>query len=154
MLLRFERRDHPDTLTPESDCDPQNASLVGLADIGPAFFAFLRLCSISERVRVSGVLMNCFQSEGHLEYCSYIVAILQLLPQLHDCRALAAFMLGGFGEGGDMGVRFEEVADSAAEDAGAVAVNHAHPGETGEKGAVEVLFQLLSGFIHGAADEV
>ena len=42
----------------------------------------------------------------------------------------------GFGDGGYVGVAFEEFADGAAEDAGAVAVDDADAGEAGEESAV------------------
>ena len=42
----------------------------------------------------------------------------------------------------------------AAEDAGAVAVNHAHPGQAGEEGAVQILLQLLRCLVHRAAYQV
>ena len=77
-----------------------------------------------------------------------------LLPQFDERGALAAFVLGGFGDGGYVGMAFEEVADAAAEDAGAVAVNDADAGEAGEECAVEILFQLFGGFVDGAADEI
>jgi len=63
-------------------------------------------------------------------YCSYVVAILQLLAEFDEGGALAAFVLGGFGDGGDVGVAFEELADAAAEDAGAVAVDDPDPRKT------------------------
>ena len=47
--------------------------------------------------------------------------------------ALAAFVLRGFGDGGYVGVRLQEVADAAAEDAGAVAVNDADAGRPARK---------------------
>ena len=59
--------------------------------------------------------------------------ILQLLPQLDQRGALAAFVLGGFGDGGDVGMGFEEFADAAAEDAGAVAVDDADAGRPARK---------------------
>ena len=48
-----------------------------------------------------------------------------LLLEVDDGCALAAFVLGGFGDGGNVGVGFEEVAHGAAEDACAVAVDDA-----------------------------
>jgi hypothetical protein len=78
----------------------------------------------------------------------------ELLTELDEGGALAAFVLGGFGDGGYVGVRLEEVADAAAEDTGAVAVDDADAGETGEEGTVKILLQIFSGFVDGAADEV
>ena len=78
----------------------------------------------------------------------------ELLPEFDQRGALAAFVLGGFGDGGYVGVGLEEVADAAAEDAGAVAVDDADAGEAGEEGAVEIVLQLFGGFVDGAADEV
>ena len=68
--------------------------------------------------------------------CSYVAAILQLLPQIHQRGSLAAFVLRGFGDSGYVGVGLEELADPAAEDAGAVAVDHADAGQASEEGAV------------------
>jgi hypothetical protein len=62
--------------------------------------------------------------------------------------------LGSFGDGSYMGVRLEEFADAAAEDACAVAVDDADSLEAGEEGAVKILLQLLRSFVHSAADEV
>jgi hypothetical protein len=62
--------------------------------------------------------------------------------------------LGGFGDGGYVGVGLEELADAAAEDACAVAVDDADAIEAGEEGAVKILFQLSGGLVHGASDEV
>jgi hypothetical protein len=44
--------------------------------------------------------------------------------------------LGGFGDGGYVGVAFEEFADAAAEDACAVAVDNANTRQAGEEGTV------------------
>jgi hypothetical protein len=77
-----------------------------------------------------------------------------LLAQFHQRCAHAALILRRFFYAGDVGVTLEEFADTAAQDAGAVAVDYAHTGEAGEEGAVEILLQLLGGFIDGAADEV
>ncbi len=67
---------------------------------------------------------------------------------------MAAFVLGGFGEGGYVGVALEEFADAAAEDAGTVSVDDADAGEAGQEGAVEIFFEIFGGFVDGAADEV
>ena len=45
------------------------------------------------------------------------------LAEFDQRRALAAFALAGFGEGGDVGVGFEELAQGAAEDAHAGSVD-------------------------------
>ena len=99
-------------------------------------------------------LVTFLFSVRSLSNCSYVAAILQLLPQLDERGALAAFVLRGFGLGGDVGMGLQEFADGAAEDAGAVAVDDAHAGKAGEEGAVEILLELLGGFVDGAADEV
>src|SRR5947208_3805143 len=78
----------------------------------------------------------------------------RLLPQLHQRCPLAAFILRGFGDGGHVGMRLEEVAHPPAENAGAVAVNHAHARQPGKEGAIKVLLQLIGGLIDGAADQV
>ncbi len=77
-----------------------------------------------------------------------------LLAEFNKRCALAAFVLRGFGERGDVGVVLEELADAAAKDAGAVAVDDADAGQTGEKGSVEVFLELFGSFVDGAADEV
>src|ERR1700728_3672476 len=75
----------------------------------------------------------------------------RLLAEFDEGGALAAFVLGGFGNRGYVGMRFEKVADAAAKNAGAMAMNDAHAREAGEEGAVQILFQLFGGFIDGAA---
>jgi hypothetical protein len=76
------------------------------------------------------------------------------LAEFDQRSALAAFVLGGLGNGGYVGVRLKEVADAAAENAGAVAVNDADAGKAGKEGAVEIFFKLFGGFVDGAPDEV
>ena len=78
----------------------------------------------------------------------------ELLAEFDDGGALAALVLGGFGEGGDVGVGFEELAQRAAEHAHARAVDDADAGQPGEEGAVDVAFDFLLGFVGGAADDV
>ena len=56
---------------------------------------------------------------------------MQLLAQFHQGSPLSAFVLGGFLLSGYMGVGFQEFADGAAEDAGAVAVDDADAGQAG-----------------------
>lgn len=77
-----------------------------------------------------------------------------LLAQINKRSALAAFVLRSFGEVGDVGVALQILAHAAAQDAGAVSVDDAHAGQTGEEGTVNVLRQFLSRFVDGAADEV
>jgi len=68
--------------------------------------------------------------------------------------ALAALVLGWFGDGGDVGVAAEVFAEGAAEDAHAGAVDDADAGQAGEEGAVEEAFYFGLGFVGGAADDV
>ena len=70
---------------------------------------------------------------------SYIVAICQLLPQLHQRRALPAFVLWSFFDSGHVGMVLQKFPDAAAQNTGAVAVNHAYALESGQECAVEVL---------------
>ena len=67
---------------------------------------------------------------------------------------MAALILRGFGDGGDVGVAAEVFAQSAAEDAHAGAVDDADAGEAGEEGAVEEAFDFGLGLVGGAADDV
>ena len=80
--------------------------------------------------------------------------IQKLLPQLNNRCALATFVLGGFSDIGYVGMGLEEFANTAAEDAGAVAVDDADARQAGEEGAVKIRLQLLRGLVDGAADEV
>ena len=61
---------------------------------------------------------------------------------------------GGLGDSDDLGVGFQVLAEGAAEDAHAGAVDDADVGESGEEGAVDKLFDLGGGFINVAADDV
>ena len=76
------------------------------------------------------------------------------MAQVDKGCALAAFVLGGFGEGGDVGVGFEELAEGAAENAHAGAVDDADAGQAGEEGAVDVAGDFVLGFLGAAADDV
>ena len=59
------------------------------------------------------------------------------LAELDFGGALAALVLRGLGDGGDMGMVAEIFAQSAAKDAHAGAVDDADAREAGEEGAVE-----------------
>jgi len=103
---------------------------------------------VSGRHRLFGRLISLVNNG------SYVVFIWQLLAKLDEGCTLAAFVLGGFGDGGDVGVGFEEVADAAAEDACSMAVDDADARQACEEGTVEVFLELSGGFVDGAADEV
>src|SRR5277367_2320919 len=68
--------------------------------------------------------------------------------------ALAALVVGRLGDGGDVGVVAQELAESAAEHAHAGAVNDADVGQAGHEGAVEEAGDLVVGLVGGAADDV
>jgi len=68
--------------------------------------------------------------------------------------ALAALVVWGFGDGGDVGVVAEELAEGAAEDAHAGAVDDADARQAGEEGAVEEAGDFVFGLVGGAADDV
>ncbi len=76
------------------------------------------------------------------------------MSEFHDRRSLAAFVLWGLGDGGDVGVAAEVFAEGAAEDAHAGAVDDADARKAGEEGAVEEAFDFGLGFVRGAADDV
>src|ERR1700738_3102441 len=59
-------------------------------------------------------------------YCSYIAITKQLLPQLHQRRALATLVLRSLGNRGYMRMPLPEVAHPAAQYPRAVRVNHTH----------------------------
>jgi hypothetical protein len=48
--------------------------------------------------------------------------------------------LRGFGDGGYVWMAFQEFADAAAKDSGAMTVNDADAGQAGEEGVVQILF--------------
>ncbi len=77
-----------------------------------------------------------------------------LLAEFDFGGALAALVLGRFGDGGDVGVAAEVFAQGAAQDAHAGAVDDADAGQAGEEGAVEETFDLGLGLVGGAADDV
>ena len=77
-----------------------------------------------------------------------------LLAELYYGRALAAFIVGGFRDGCYVGVFGEELAEGAAEDAHAYAVDDADAGQAGEKGAFDEAVNFALGFVGGAADDV
>ncbi len=60
------------------------------------------------------------------------------LPQVHNGRALASFLLRGFGKGGDVWMLLEELAQGAAQDAHAGAMHDPYAGQAGEERAVNV----------------
>ena len=63
-------------------------------------------------------------------------------------------VLRGFGDADDLGVGFQVLAQSFAEDSHAGAVDDADVGEAGEEGAVDEFFYLGGSFVHVAADDV
>ena len=77
-----------------------------------------------------------------------------LLAEFDEGGALAALVEGGFGDGGDVRVALEVVAEGAAENAHARAVDDADAGETGEEGLVDVALDFGLGFVRCAADDV
>src|ERR1700722_14629383 len=77
-----------------------------------------------------------------------------LLTQLPQRCALAAFVLRSLFDSGDMGMRFEKFADSAAQNSSAVAVDNAHARQPGKKCMVQVFLEIVGRFIHRAADEI
>lgn len=77
-----------------------------------------------------------------------------LLSQLNFGGALTSLVLWRLGDGGDVGVAAEVVAQGAAQDAHSGAVHDANAWEAGEEGAVEEALDFGLGFVGGAADDV
>src|ERR1700722_3610536 len=77
-----------------------------------------------------------------------------LLPQFHQRCSLSTFILWRFGEGGYVWMTLQEFANAATEDARAMAMNDADPGQAGEEGAVKILLQLAGSLIDRTADEI
>src|SRR5664279_3546836 len=98
--------------------------------------------------------MPAFCSDGSRDLIQACDLLLLLLAKFDEGGALAAFVLGGFGDGGYVRMRLEEVANAATQDAGAVTVNNADARESGKEGAVKILLELFGGFIDGTADEI
>ena len=63
-------------------------------------------------------------------------------------------ILWRLGDGGDVGVALEIIAQGAAEDAHAGAVDDADAGQPCEEGAVDEPLDLLLGLVGGTADDV
>src|SRR6266700_2276224 len=67
MLLRLECRDYPHPLASESNCDPQNSSLVGLPDVGSSIFAVNHLECDVEGVARYDLFSLC---RSHIVLCN------------------------------------------------------------------------------------
>ena len=80
--------------------------------------------------------------------------LLWLLAQFDKRGALAAFVLRSFAERRDVRMIPEKVSDSAPQDAGAVAVNHANARQAREKCAIEILLKFICSLVNGPPDEV
>ena len=76
------------------------------------------------------------------------------MAQLDDGRALAAFVVGRLGDGDDVRVLAQEVAQRAAQHAHADAVDDADARQAGEEGALDEALDFGLGFVGGAADDV
>src|ERR1700722_13279295 len=77
-----------------------------------------------------------------------------LLPQFHQRCSLSTFILWRFGEGGYVWMTLQEFANAATEDARAMAMNDADPGQAGGEGGVKILPQVGGYLIHKTADEI
>ena len=77
-----------------------------------------------------------------------------LLAKMDGGGSGAAFKLGWLLDAGDVGMRAEIFAQGATQHAHAGAMNDADTRQTGEKGTVEILRQLVGSFIDGEADEI
>src|ERR1035438_5044689 len=77
-----------------------------------------------------------------------------LLPQLHKRSPLAAFILRSLGNAGHMRMALQKLPNSTPQNPRSMPVNHTHPGQPGEKRAIEILLQLLGRFIDSAPNQV
>src|SRR5215472_14016772 len=75
-------------------------------------------------------------------------------PQLHHRGSAAAFVLRRFGDRGDVGVLLEHLPQGLAQDAHAAAVDDADARESGEKGAVDELFDFARGVVDGLSNDI
>src|SRR5579875_4054412 len=85
---------------------------------------------------------------------SSAAANLILLPQLDFGGALAALVVRGFGDRGDVRMVAEVFAQGAAQDAHACAVHDADARQASQEGAVEEALYFVVGLVSGAADDV
>src|SRR5438552_3216372 len=74
--------------------------------------------------------------------------------QLHHGRAGAAFVLRRLGDGSDLRVLLQILAQGLAQHAHAAAVDNAHTRQPGEEGAIEEFFHAAGGFVHVFTDDV
>ena len=77
-----------------------------------------------------------------------------LLSQVDFGGALAALVIGRFGDGDNVRMFAEELAEGAAEDAHAGAMDDADVGQSSEEGLVEEAGDLVFGFVGGTANDV
>src|SRR5579871_2868880 len=77
-----------------------------------------------------------------------------LLSELDERCALTTLILRSLGHSGYMGMTLKKVAHAPAQDAGAVAVNHAHSRQSRKKSPVEIFLKLFSRLVDRAADQI
>jgi len=77
-----------------------------------------------------------------------------LNAEFHDRRTAAAFILRRLGDGGDVRMLLQHLAQGFAQDAHAAAVDDADAWQSGEEGAVDEFLDFTGSVVDGLSDNV